>query len=143
MINQVLLVGRMTRNLEVRYTSSEKAVGNFTLAINRRFKNQNGEYETDFIDCVVFGKQAEIMAQYTKKGDLIGVEGSIQKRTYEDKEKNKHYITEIMVEKITFLQTNKKENKEETKIEDNPYKDMSVKVESESNIQYDESQLPF
>lgn len=140
MINSVILIGRLTRDTEIRYTNSEKAVGNFTLAINRRFKNQNGEYETDFIDCVVFGKQAETMAQYTKKGDLIGVEGSIQKKQYEDKEGNKRYATEIMVEKITFLQINKKE---ETKVENNPYKDMSVKVESESNIQYDESQLPF
>ena len=140
MINSVILIGRLTKDTEIRYTNSEKAVGNFTLAINRRFKNQNGEYETDFIDCVVFGKQAETMAQYTKKGDLIGVEGSIQKRAYEDKEGNKRYATEIMIEKITFLQPNKKE---ETKVEDNPYKDMSVKVESESNIQYDESQLPF
>ena len=140
MINEVVLVGRLTRNTEVRYTQSEKAVGNFTLAINRRFKNTNGEYETDFMDCVVFGKQAETMAQYTKKGDLIGVEGSIQKRAYEDKEGNKRYITEIMVEKITFLQTNKKE---ETKIEDNPYKDMSVKTEAQQQFEITDDDLPF
>lgn len=140
MINEVVLVGRLTKDIEVRYTQSEKAVGNFTLAINRRFKNQNGEYETDFIDCVVFGKQAETMAQYTKKGDLIGVEGSIQKRAYEDKEGNKRYITEIMVEKITFLQTNKKEK---TKIEDNPYKDMSVKTEEQQQFEITDEDLPF
>lgn len=140
MINSIILVGRLTRNLELRYTQSEKAVGNFTLAINRRFKNQNGEYETDFIDCVVFGKQAETMSKYTQKGDLIGVEGSIQKRAYEDKEGNKRYATEIMVEKITFLQTNKKE---ETKIEDNPYKDMSVKVEADQSIEISDDDLPF
>jgi single-strand DNA-binding protein len=140
MINEVVLVGRLTKDIEVRYTQSEKAVGNFTLAINRRFKNQNGEYETDFIDCVVFGKQAETMAQYTKKGDLIGVEGSIQKRQYEDKEGNKRYATEIMVEKITFLQTNKKE---ETKVEDNPYKDMSVKTEASQQFEINPEDLPF
>lgn len=141
MINEVVLVGRLTRDTEIRYTQSEKAVGNFTLAINRRFKNQNGEYETDFIDCVVFGKQAETMAQYTKKGDLIGVEGSIQKRTYEDKEGNKRYITEIMVEKIIFLQTNKKSEtiqtvKQETQQSD-PYKDFGEIVENEN------FELPF
>ena len=140
MINSVILIGRLTKDIEVRYTQSEKAVGNFTLAINRRFKNQNGEYETDFIDCVVFGKQAETMAQYTKKGDLIGVEGSIQKRAYEDKEGNKRYITEIMVEKITFLQTNKKE---EPKVENNPYKDMSVKVEASQQFEITDDDLPF
>lgn len=139
MINQVILVGRMTRNLELRYTSNEKAVGNFTLAINRRFKNQNGEYETDFIDCVIFGKQAETMAQYTKKGDLIGVEGSIQKRTYEDKEKNKHYITEIMVEKITFLQTNKKSEATQNGTQENdPYKEFGEIVENDNSLE-----LPF
>lgn len=134
MINSVVLIGRLTRDIQVRYTQSEKAVGNFTLAINRRFKNQNGEYETDFIDCVVFGKQAETMEQYTKKGDLIGVEGSIQKRTYEDKEGNKRYITEIMVEKITFLQTNKKS---ETPQQNDPYKDFGEIVEKEN------LELPF
>ena len=139
MINKVLLVGRLTRDTEIRYTSNEKAVGNFTLAINRRFKNTNGEYETDFIDCVIFGKQAETMAQYTKKGDLIGVEGSIQKRTYEDKEKNKHYITEIMVEKITFLQTNKKsEVKQQETQESDPYKEFGEIVENENSLE-----LPF
>jgi single-strand DNA-binding protein len=141
-INQVILVGRMTRNLELRYTSNEKAVGNFTLAINRRFKNQNGEYETDFIDCVVFGKQAETMAQYTKKGDLIGVEGSIQKRAYEDKEGNKRYITEIMVEKITFLQTNKKSETTQTATQNttqiDPYKEFGEIVENENSLE-----LPF
>ena len=138
MINQVVLVGRLTRDTEVRYTQSEKAVGNFTLAINRRFKNQNGEYETDFIDCVVFGKQAETMAQYTKKGDLIGVEGSIQKRAYEDKEGNKRYTTEIMVEKITFLQTNKKSETTQTTTQQNdPYKEFGEIVENEN------LELPF
>ena len=141
MINSTILVGRLVRNIEVRFTKDEKAVGNFTLAINRRFKNQNGEYETDFIDCVIFGKQAETMAQYTKKGDLIGIEGSIQKRTYEDKEKNKHYITEIMVEKITFLQTNKKGETTQTATQEtqqsDPYKDFGEIVENEN------LELPF
>ena len=135
MINEAVLVGRLTRDIEVRYTQSEKAVGNFTLAINRRFKNQNGEYETDFIDCVVFGKQAETMSKYTQKGDLIGVEGSIQKRNYEDKDGNKRYITEIMVEKITFLQTNKKS---ETTQQNDPYKEFGEIVENENSLE-----LPF
>ena len=108
MINKTILIGRLVKNIEVRYTNNEKAVGNFTIAVNRRFKDKDGNYITDFIDCVVFGKQAETMQQYTQKGDLIGAEGSIQKRNYEDKDGNKRYATEIMVEKITFLQTNKK-----------------------------------
>ena len=135
MINQVILVGRMTRDLELRYTSNEKAVGNFTLAINRKYKDENGKYVTDFIDCVIFGKGAETLSKYSKKGDLISVEGSIQKRTYQDKENNKKYITEVIIENFHFLQQNKKE--------DNPYKDMSVKVEASQQFEIDDSDLPF
>jgi single-strand DNA-binding protein len=138
MINSIILVGRLTKNIEIRFTSNEKAVGNFTIALNRKFKNQNGEYETDFIDCVIFGKQAETMAQYTKKGDLIGAEGSIQKRTYEDKEGNKRYTTEIMVEKITFLQTNKKE-----KIEENEFENASIKTNQTQQFEITDDDLPF
>ena len=140
MLNCVVLIGRLTKNVEVRFTSNEKAVGNFTLAINRRYKNANGEYDTDFIDCTIFGKTAETLSKYSQKGDLIGVEGNLQKRVYEDKEKKKHYVTEVMIEKVTFFP---KQKSTEEKQEDNPYKDMSIKVESESNIQYEESQLPF
>ena len=139
MINQVILIGRLTKDIEIRYTRDNKAVGNFTLAVQRRFKDSNGNIVTDFIDCVIFGKQAEALQKYTHKGDMIGVEGSIQKKDYENKEGKKVYQTEVMVEKITFLsQGKKKETSEE-----NPYKDMSIKVESESNIRYEEEQLPF
>jgi len=140
MINSTVLLGRLVKDTEVRFMQNEKAVSNFTLAVQRKYKDSEGNYPVDFIDCVVFGKQAETMAQYTKKGDLIGVEGSIQKRAYEDKEGNKRYITEIMVEKIIFLQTNKKE---ETKVEDNPYKDMSVKVETSQQFEITDDDLPF
>lgn len=138
MINSVVLVGRLTKDIELRFTQNEKAVGNFSLAVERKYKDNEGNNPVDFIDCVLFGKNAETLSKYAHKGDLIGIEGSIQKREYDDKEGKKHYITEIMVDKITFISTKKKETQEE-----NPYKDMSIKVESESNIQYDESQLPF
>jgi single-strand DNA-binding protein len=141
MINQVILVGRMTRDIEVRYTKENKPVGNFTLAVQRRFKDSKGEYPVDFIDCVVFGNQAETLHKYSKKGDSIGVEGSMQKRDYESKDGKKIYITEVMVDKIYLLPKNK--TTQETTQEENPYKDMSIKVESESNIKYDEQQLPF
>ena len=141
MINSVVLIGRLTRNIEIRYTSNEKAVGNFTLAVQRRFKNANGEYPVDFINCVVFGSQAETLHKYSKKGDSVGVEGSIQKRDYESKDGKKIYVTEVMVDKIYLLPKNR--DTQEPKQEENPYKDMSIKVESESNIQYEETQLPF
>ena len=145
MINDVTLVGRLVKDSELRYTANEKAVGNFTLAINRRYKNEKGEYDTDFIKCTIFGKSAEALNKYAHKGDLIGAEGSVQIRHYKDKEGNDRTSTEILVEKITFVQTKKETIVKEEKKDDNdtPYKDMSIKVESDSNIKYEESELPF
>ena len=141
MINSVILIGRLTRNIELRYTSNEKAVGNFTLAVNRKYKDSEGNYPTDFIDCVIFGNGAETLSKYTHKGDLLGVEGSIQKRQYEDKEGNKHYATEIMIEKYTFLQTNKKSETTQTATQEtkqnDPYKEFGEIVENEN------LELPF
>ena len=142
MINNCILVGRLTKDIELRFTKENKAVGNFTLAVNRKYKDSKGNYPTDFIDCVIFGNGAETLSKYIHKGDLLGVEGSIQKKQYEDKEGNKHYATEIMIEKYTFLSQSKKSDSQKES-EENQYEQMSIKVESESNIQYDESQLPF
>ena len=139
MINQVILIGRLTKDIEIRFTKDEKAVGNFTLAVQRRFKDSNGNIVTDFIDCVIFGKQAEALEKYSHKGDMLGVEGSIQKRGYENKDGKKVYLTEIMVEKITFLSQGKK--KEES--EENPYKDMSIKTEQQQQFEISSEDLPF
>lgn len=142
MINDVTLVGRLVKDSELRYTANDKAVGNFTLAVNRKYKNEKGEYETDFIKCTIFGKSAEALNKYAHKGDMIGAEGSVQIRHYKDKEGNDRTTTEILVEKIHFVQIKKNETKSVEK-EENPYKDMSIKVESDSNIKYEESELPF
>ena len=145
MINSVTLIGRLVNDSELRYTANEKAVGNFTLAINRRYKNEKGEYDTDFIKCTIFGKSAEALNKYAHKGDLIGAEGSVQIRHYKDKEGNDRTSTEILVEKITFVQT-KKETvvKEEKKDDnDNPYKDMSIKTEQQQQFEISSEDLPF
>ena len=86
MINNVVLVGRMTRDAELRYTQSNQAVATFTLAVNRNFKNQNGEREADFINCVIWRQQAENLANWAKKGALIGITGVIQTRNYENQQ---------------------------------------------------------
>ena len=91
MINNVTLTGRLTRAVDLRYTSNGTAYASFTLAVDRAFKNQNGEKETDFINCVMWRKPAENLANYTNKGSLIGVEGRIQTRNYEN-EQGKIYI---------------------------------------------------
>lgn len=107
MINQVTLVGRMTRDPELRYTPEGTAVANFTLAVNRNFKNTDGEYETDFIQCNVWRKAAENTANYCRKGSLIGITGRMQSRQFENREGQKVYVTEVVVERVQFLEPKK------------------------------------
>ena len=103
-LNRWIGIGRLTRDVDLRYTQSGKAVGNFTLAVNRPFKNQQGENEADFINCVTWGKQAENLAQYMKKGNQVGVDGRIQTRTYDDKDGKTVFVTEIIAEYVQFLE---------------------------------------
>lgn len=134
MINSIVLTGRLVKDIELRYNNNNNAIGTFSIAVQRQFKNTNGEYETDFINCVVFGKQAESMKEYTSKGDLIGVRGNLQTRTYEDKEGNKKYATEVICGQVSFLSTNKKENipkKEEVVEESDPFKEFGDEISDE------------
>src|SRR5690625_7634945 len=86
-MNRSVIVGRLTKDVDLRYMQNGKAVGNFTLAVNRPFRNQQtNDYDADFINCVAWGKQAENLAQYMKKGSQVGVDGRIQTRTYDDKD---------------------------------------------------------
>jgi single-strand DNA-binding protein len=103
MINNVTLVGRLTKDPELRYTPSGDAVANFTLAVNRTFKNAQGEQEADFIMCQVWRKPAENVANYLKKGSLAGVTGSIRTRNY-DKDGQRVYVTEVHCESVQFLE---------------------------------------
>jgi single-strand DNA-binding protein len=104
MINRVVLVGRLTKDPELKYTPNGVAVANFTLAVNRKFTNQQGEREADFINCVVWRKPAESTANYTKKGSLVGIEGVIQTRSYEGTDGKRVYVTEVMVDSVQFLE---------------------------------------
>lgn len=104
LINNVVLVGRLTRDIDLRYTQGGTAVGNFSLAVDRNYTNANGERDTDFINCVVWRKAAETMANYTRKGSLIGIEGSIQTRNYENNQGQRVYVTEVLVNNFTFLE---------------------------------------
>ena len=105
MINNVVLVGRMTRDAELRYTPSNQAVATFTLAVNRNFKNQNGEREADFINCVIWRQQAENLSNWAKKGTLIGVTGRIQTRNYENQQGQRVYVTEIVADNFQILES--------------------------------------
>lgn len=102
MINRIVLVGRLTRDPELRYTPSGKAVASFTLAVNRRFSRQ-GEREADFIDIVVWDKLAETVANHLGKGRLVGVEGRLQVRSYETQDGQKRKAAEVVAENVTFL----------------------------------------
>lgn len=103
MINRVVLTGRTTRDLELRITNSGTNVCSFTLAVDRNFKNKNGEREADFISCIAWKKTAEVMSQYVKKGSVIGVDGRIQTRSYDNRDGQQVYVTEVVVENFSFL----------------------------------------
>ncbi|MDO5078319.1 single-stranded DNA-binding protein [Streptococcus minor] len=105
MINNVVLVGRMTRDADLRYTPSNQAVATFTLAVNRNFKNQAGEREADFINCVIWRQQAENLANWAKKGTLVGITGRIQTRNYDNQQGQRVYVTEVIAESFQVLES--------------------------------------
>lgn len=109
MVNNVTLVGRITRDPEVKAIGQGSAVCSFTLAVNRTFKNQQGEYEADFINCQAFGNTAQRMQQYVRKGNLLGVTGRMQTRNYENNMGQRVYVTEVIANNITFLESNKQQ----------------------------------
>lgn len=108
MINNVTLVGRLTRDPELKYTPSNIAIATFNLAVNRNFKGANGEREADFINCMMWRKQAELFAEWCKKGNLVGITGRIQTRSYENQQGQRVYVTEVVAE--TFQQLEKRDN---------------------------------
>ncbi|GEK28984.1 single-stranded DNA-binding protein [Furfurilactobacillus siliginis] len=105
MINRAVLTGRLTRDPEVRYTQSGAAVATFTLAVDRQFTNQSGEREADFINCVIWRKSAENFANFTHKGSLVGIEGRVQTRNYENQQGQRVYVTEVVVENFALLES--------------------------------------
>lgn len=151
MINNSNLVGRLTKDIDLHYTKSDKAVASFTLASQRNYTNANGEYEADFIDCVIWGKPAESLERNTKKGMLIGVTGPLRKRSYQNKEGNQVYVTEILVEtyqQMEFLpkeqadregkeQPVKQSNLQNRLADDDPFASIS------RPINFNDEDLPF
>ncbi|WP_163969288.1 single-stranded DNA-binding protein [Oceanobacillus halotolerans] len=105
MLNRVVLVGRLTKDPDLRYTASGVAVANFTVACNRPFSNQQGNREADFINCVVWRRPAENLANYMKKGSMIGVDGRIQTRTFEGQDGKTVFVTEVVADSVQFLES--------------------------------------
>ena len=105
MINRVVLVGRLTRDPELRYTANGAAVASFTVAVNRQFTNSQGEREADFINCVIWRKAAENFSNFTNKGSLVGIDGRLQTRNYENQQGQRVYVTEVVVENFSLLES--------------------------------------
>ena len=112
MLNQIVIVGRLVRDPELRQTEGGKKVTNITLAVPRSYKNTNGEYETDFIDCVLWTGIAENTTEYCKRGDILGIKGRVQSRVYETEDEKKWYTTEVVAEKVSFLSPARKQSEQ-------------------------------
>jgi len=109
MLNQVVLVGRLTDDVKITETDNGKKVANLILAVQRTFKNVDGIYETDFIKCTLWNAVAQSTGEYCHKGDIVGIKGRIQVSPYEDDSGNKQYSTEVIAEKVTFLSSKQEE----------------------------------
>lgn len=118
MLNQVVIVGRLVKDPTTEKTESGKERSFITLAVPRSYKNADGEYDTDFVDCVLWGGIASNTAEYCKKGDLVGVKGKVETSTYENEDGEKRKSTQIVAEKITFLSTAKEKDSENEKSDD-------------------------
>ena len=154
-MNKVFLIGRLTRDPEIRYTSSNVAVTTFSIAVNRTFANQNGEREADFINIVVWRKQAENCKNYLNQGSQVAIDGRIQTRNYEDQNGQKRYVTEVVADNVQFLDTkaareqreansgnvydmpSKEEMPQTSDIPEDPFKDFGEEIKIEEN------DLPF
>ncbi len=158
-MNKVFLIGRLTRDPELRYTSSNLPVATFTVAVNRNFANQSGEREADFINVVVWRKQAENAKNYLNQGSQVAIDGRIQTRSYDGEDGKKRYVTEVIADNIQFLDTKaSRENSNNSfsntsnDISPNSFSDQpsnSVDVKSDpfadfgSSIEINDDELPF
>lgn len=104
-MNKVALVGRLTRDVEINTTAAGKSVARFSIAINRKFKNEEGNYEADFINCVAFSNTADFVSKYFSKGNAIGITGRIQTGSYTNKDGQKVYTTDVVVEEAEFVES--------------------------------------
>ena len=158
-MNKVFLIGRLTRDPELRYTSSNVAVATFSLAVNRNFSNANGEREADFINIVVWRKQAENVKNYLSQGSQVAIDGRIQTRSYDDQDGKKRYVTEVVADNVEFLGTKGSNNSSSTSsasseptpydfgdnnsnttttdVDNNPFADFG------SSIEISDDELPF
>lgn len=132
-MNKIILLGNITRNLELKYTSTNKAVLDTNIAVQRQRTNQNGERKTDFINIQIWGKQAENLDKYCGKGSKIAIEGELRVDTYEKSDGSKGYKTYVLVSNVEFLDTKKKEEEKPTievneEVEQDPFEEMNSQI---------------
>lgn len=138
MLNRVALVGRLTKEVELRRTGNGKAVANFNLAVNRNFKTGDGQ-EADFLNVVAWGKVAENTANYCSKGSLVSVDGRLQSRSYENNQGQRVFITEVVADSVQFLDTKKKASTTQAPQQESSqptYDNSAIKEFEESDIQF-------
>jgi single-strand DNA-binding protein len=139
-MNIIALTGNATKDVELKYTPNGKGVANGTIAVRRDFKNQNGEYETDFINFIALGGLSEVMANHIKKGDKFGINGRLQIRKWEKDNGDKQYFTEVIVNGFDFPDKKNQErptnNQSKTKVSEDPF-------QGNGSIDIDDSDLPF
>ena len=151
-MNKVFLIGRLTRDPELRYTGSNTAVATFSIAVNRNFANAQGEREADFINIVVWRKQAENVKNYLSQGSQVAIDGRIQTRSYDDQNGQKRYVTEVVADNVEFLGSKGSSTKNSeptpydfgdapepkgTDVDSNPFADFG------SSIEISDDELPF
>lgn len=146
MINNVSLTGRITKDLEKKETGKGTSVVNFSLAVDRRFKNSNGDREADFIGIQAWGMTADLLCKYCGKGSLVGIEGRIQTRNYENNQGQRVYVTEVVAENVTFLDSKKSNQSQQGGYQQsNGYQNDNYQQPFDSAMPFDDSadDVPF
>jgi single-strand DNA-binding protein len=140
MLNRVVLVGRITKDPEQKRTQNNIPVVSFTLAIDRQYSSESGDRQADFIQCVVWRKQAENVATYVKKGALLGIEGRIQTRTYETQNGETRYVTEVVCDSVSFLESKKQDSQPQpvyqVEEDDDPFISSNKSLASEEDLPF-------
>lgn len=137
MINNVTLQGKLGKDIDLKYTQSGKAVGTTSIAVERDYKNSNGEKETDWVNIVFWGKTAETVANYFRKGDEILVVGRIQTRSYEDNSGSKKYVTEVVADKFSFTTGRKSQNTQDGGVSNSQTTNNANAQHNRNNVQSD------
>lgn len=144
MLNRVVLVGRLTKDPEFRTTPNGVSVATFTLALNRNFKNKNGEQQADFINVVVFRQQAENVNNYLSKGNLAGVDGRLQSRSYENKEGQRVFVTEVVADSVQFLEPkNNNQSNNQPQQQSGQSQSGNNPFNNDNKVNIDNDDLPF